>query len=1084
MKPALLCLLVAAAFLSKSSLSAAQENPRMSLAGSWAIRLDSGDEGLAAGWPGEPLRTEQRINLPSTTDLAGLGFALDTNAMLHLTNFPQTTRFPGVKDPRRADEHGYLVRRHLFVGPAWYERDLVVPDGWKGKQLHMQIERAMWKTEVWVDGQSKGTCDSLVAPHRFELGKLAPGRHRLTVRVDNRMVHNISTVTHAYGPETQSRWNGMVGDISIEAVESVSIKSIAVYPAPDRKSVRLSITIRNASADTGGVHLAARLLVGTATNVIAGNASDTRCEPGETDHSLSILLQQAAEPWDEFSPALYHVQVVLAASSGVESKASATFGFRQVERSDRGLRLNGRRLFLRGTLDCCVYPGTGHPPESVAEWSRILGIVKDYGFNHVRFHTWCPSAAAFEAADHLGVYLEPETPAWVDDWGVNTVTRPLGIGRDSEVFAYLKTEMRRMAEAYGNHPSFLMLTMGNEFGERSTDWGAVDAAMVEMKRLDPRRLYSGCTARRHLPSDDYWITHSTGSATRGVGPAHTDWDFSKAVMASPVPVLSHETGQRPVFPDYEELLPKFTGPLLPLNLERYRLKLVESGLASQARQFLQASAHFQLVQYKAEHEAMLRTAGLAGYQLLMLNDFTGQSEALVGVLDPFWESKGIVTERDVRSWNSPTTVLARFSKFVWNNQETLQVRFEAAQFGPADIAAGKLEWSLAAWEGRVVASGTKDRIATPTGTVSPLDAVTIALTELKEPASLVLKAKFGHSENQWNLWAYPLSTPEPEPSGFLVCKRLDDEAQGVLRDGGKVLLLAHGLKNPCAAGARFESVYWSAGWWGNKFSSLGILCDPKHPALAGFPNAGWSDWQWHDLLRGATTIHLQGAPKSFRPIVQAVPDFHYPALLAHVFEAKVGAGSLMVCGFDLQSNLDRRIAARQFRQSLYRYLASPAFSPAQTLPPDLIGQLLSPAGLQGRGAKAKADSEDVANGNVAANAIDGDPSTFWHTQWQPSVHPMPHELVIDLGQERQLKGFRYHPRIDQANGRIAEAQIYGALTSPVWGEPLATVHWPNSDAVQEVRFAKSISARYLRVLIQSEVTGQPFASIAELNIIE
>ena len=188
-----------------------------------------------------------------------------------------------------------------------------------------------------------------------------------------------------------------------------------------------------------------------------------------------------------------------------------------------------------------------------------------------------------------------------------------------------------------------MLTIGNEFGFKNTDWACVNEMVQEIKLADPRRLYSGCTARKHLPADDYWVTHDSGAATRGIGPAHADWDFAKAAAASPVPVIAHETGQRPVFPDYERLLPAFTGPLAPLNLERYRRALQASGMEGQAREFVRASALFQLTQYKAEHEGMLRTPGFSGYQLLMLNDFTGQSEALVGVLDPFLRSKGVVS---------------------------------------------------------------------------------------------------------------------------------------------------------------------------------------------------------------------------------------------------------------------------------------------------------------------------------------------------------------------------------------------------------------------------------------------------------
>jgi len=239
-----------------------------------------------------------------------------------------------------------------------------------------------------------------------------------------------------------------------------------------------------------------------------------------------------------------------------------------------------------------------------------------------------------------------------------------------------------------------------------------------------------------------------------------------------------------------------------------------------------------------------------------------------------------------------------------------------------------------------------------------------------------------------------------------VTHALDDTALNTLKSGGKVLLLAHGLKNSHAARTGFESVYWSAGWWGNKFSSLGVLCDPQHPALKEFPNDGWSDWQWRDLCAGATTFDLTGAPTGFRPIVQPVPDFHFNTLLGQVFEARVGSGSLLVCGYDLTRHLDERPAARQFRRSLFRYAGSTSFRPTAELPPGWIETHHHIAGLAGRSATVlHTSSEDLAHDNVAANVLDGDPATFWHTRWQPQTDPLPHFTWSPPPEESQSEAY-------------------------------------------------------------------------------
>lgn len=921
----------------------------LSLDGRWRVRLDAEDAGARDAWFARPLETDRTLRLPGTTDLAGLGVSPDARTLRYPVEFPYT-RFPGVAETQQADERGFLVRRFFHLGPAWYERELVIPENWRGRTVTLFLERALWRTEAWIDGAPAGAQDSLVGPHRHRLGVLRPGRHRLTLRIDNRMQHPISTITHAYGPETQSRWNGVVGRIELQARPAVALERLEIHPAADRQSVRLVVHGRAEAGIPGGGEVAEggerrregegegegdavlRCVVtpaegGSPVGMLEVSASFGP-GPFRLEHRLS--LNQPGKAWDEFDPVRYRIVARLRTSAGAASEVRSDFGFRQIERDGRRLRVNGRSVFLRGTLDCAVYPRTGHPPMELGEWMRVLGTVKRYGFNHVRFHTWCPPEAAFDAADRLGLYLMPEVAAWIDDWTRETAGRPPAVGRDPGVNAFVRAELRRMVETYGNHPSFAFLCIGNEFGMQGTDWAEVEAWVHELKAGDSRRLVTGTTARRSLPGDDLWVTHSAnGKTTRGVGPPRTDWDFAPAAKATELPLIAHETGQRPVFPEYAALLPKFRGPLQPLNYLRLRERLDAAGLRGWDRVFERASARFQAVQYKAEHEAMRRTADYAGYQLLMLNDFTGQSEALVGILDPFWESKGVIDADAVRAWNAPTMPLARFARYTWSAGETFHAELQVAHHGPLDRSPTEVRWRLRPRSGAgTLAAGRLAPVALPTGELTTAGAIDVPLREVKRASALLLELDAGGARNRWPLWVYPEVAPEPPlEAGTRVAKRLDDAARDELAKGGSVLLLPHPLAGPSAARTRFESVYWSAGWWGNAFSMLGILCDPRHPALAEFPTEGHGDWQWHALTAGATTFRLEHVPTGFRPIVQAVPDFHYPAWLAQVFEVRVGPGRVLVCGYDLETGLEHRPAARQFRRSLLRYMASPAFRP-------------------------------------------------------------------------------------------------------------------------------------------------------------
>ena len=91
-----------------------------------------------------------------------------------------------------------------------------------------------------------------------------------------------------------------------------------------------------------------------------------------------------------------------------------------------------------------------------------------------------------------------------------------------------------------------------------------------------------------------------------------------------------------------------------------------------ADSFLLASGKLQALCYKADIEAALRTKNFAGFQLLDLHDFPGQGSAIVGVLNPFWESKGYVTPQEYSEFCNSVVPLARMSKFVFNSGDTLK----------------------------------------------------------------------------------------------------------------------------------------------------------------------------------------------------------------------------------------------------------------------------------------------------------------------------------------------------------------------------------------------------------------------------
>lgn len=919
------------------------------LAGAWLLRLDASDRGVTEAWFAAPLDTRDRIALPGTTDLAGFG------------------------EPAADLNPGHLTRPHRFVGPAWYEREIEIPKNWAGQHVDLFLERVLWESRVWVDGQPvAGTQDSLGTPHVHELGPLAPGRHRLTVRVDNRMIHPIGDRGHCYTEFTQSIWNGLLGRLELRVRPAVSLGLVRVFPAADRKSVRVEVEVRAREAGGGRFRVSGVGFRGGAEEEVSWVATGGVIR-------ISLPVESDVQPWDEFTPTLFGLDVTLlpATRNPTPETRRVPVGFRTIARDGHRLLINGRPSFMRGNMDCAQYPRTGHPPVTVEEWKRVLRIYQSYGLNQIRFHSWCPPEAAFTAADELGVYLQPEV-LWIDGWmgapnarkDMDTPGHPKGVGKgDRTIDQYVRAEMRRMLDAYGNHPSFCFFAIGNELG--SSDFKVMGEWIRAEKERDPRRLYAASAARTITPYDDFADTHNIpgiGGTVNRLGVPHTDWDYEASYGRAPLPVIAHESGQMPVHPDWAEIA-KYTGPLKATGLEAFRAAARRSGVEAQSAEFQRASGHLQTILYKAEMEALLRSPGCDGISWLSLQDFPGQGEALVGWLDSFLDEKGYLAPADFKRYSTTTVPLARFEKFVWTTNETFTATVQMAHWGAEALADRIVTWTLGGVSGRFAATSFA------VGEVTTLGTITQSLAAIRAPAQLTLSVQVEGTafENAWDLWVFPVAAGAPEPEGVLVTERPAD-AWSELAAGRRVVLLAHKLGDPKLA--TWMPLFWSARFFpGQNRDTLGALVQAQHPALAGFPTADHLDWQWHQVCEGGRGFVLSDLPTALQPIVQPVHDFHFNQKLGAVFEcATEQGGRLLVCGYDLANRLPERPAARQLRASLLAYAGGPQFRPAATLSRAQFQQLFpvretapavaAPAGFEQAVLYVRAGARHAGQGDV------------------------------------------------------------------------------------------------------------------------
>ncbi|WP_281225719.1 glycoside hydrolase family 2 protein [Flavobacterium aquiphilum] len=908
---AVLCLL----FLSSWD---SREKTVMDISGEWTVQLDSTDIGLKNGW--QNMSFKQLMKLPGTTDDAGLGVPNKLKPSLEKLQM------------------SHLTRKNSYLGAAWYTREILVPKDWKGKEFILKLERVIWKTNVWIDGNElPSEQNSLIAPHYFDLTKyLTAGKtHRITIRVDNRKQFDISVdnMAHAYTNETQIMWNGIIGKIEIEAFDAVRIANLQIKPEISTGTAKVKVTLNNSAKNTKGI------LSITAVNKKTTIPTETlqreiQIKAGQSVVEVDYNMGKDIKLWSEFSPELYELKTELKAGKN-QSDSSVDFGMRSFSKKGSVLTINEQPVFLRGTLECNIFPLTGHPPMDKEGWRKVFGTAKEWGLNHLRFHSWCPPQAAFEVADEMGFYLQVELPVW-----------SLKIGQDQKATDFLYAEAQRMIDEYGNHPSFCMWSMGNEL---QGDMTVLTKLMNSLSAKDDRHLYTTTSftfEKGHgdwpEPADDFFITQWTKKGwVRGQGVFNSESptfnkDYVASVEGMTVPLVTHEIGQYAVYPKIDEIS-KYTGVLEPINFKSVKEDLERKGLISKAADYTKASGKLAVILYKEEIERALKTAGISGFQLLDLHDFPGQGTALVGLLDAFWDSKGLITAEEFRQFSAPVVPLLRFLKATYTNNESFTASLDISNYSDAVLKDQEIEWCIS--DGNtVVASGSTKAVISIGYNHKILD-INESLQKITKAAKLTVTVnlKGTNYKNQWNIWVYPQQ--QPVDYGKVVYTRSLDEACKLLKAGKKVLLNPDWKKIKGIEG-KFVPVFWSPVHFPKQAGSMGVLCDPSHKALADFPTDMNTDWQWWDLNVNSTTL-ITDRIEGGNPIVEMVDNFANNRKLASLFEGSIGTGKLIIASFDLATDLDKRPVAKQMLISILNYMNGTFFNPQEIKNPEILKTVLT-----------------------------------------------------------------------------------------------------------------------------------------------
>ena len=837
---------------------------KIDLSGLWQVYLDADKS------PALPARYPDRMPLPGTTSAAGLG----------------------PENPAR--ETYFLTDARKFEGYAWFMRTFEAGD-WADMTILLKLERTR-KTTVYLDGEELGSRCSLCAPHLYFLQGLKKGMHTLVIRVDN--TDYPTRGGHLTSPDTQSNWNGVTGEISLTVGKAI-VTGIQVFPDIAGGSIRIRACVT-------GRHS------GFASVVLPGQTAQRVPIHGDTlEGTLPLTGHEAL--WDEFSPNVHTLTI------DVDGDVyAATFGLRKFEGKGRSLLCNGREVFLRGKHDGLIFPLTGYAPTDVDSWRRVLQTAKDYGVNHYRFHTCCPPDAAFTAADELGIVMSPELPFW------GTIHEEGEEGYDAQERQFLFGEGLRMLGEYGHHPSFVFMSMGNEL------WGSkkeLNRMLADYRAFDPDKLYiSGANNFQWFPDvldeEDVFVgvrlsgdrlirgsyamcdapqgivqTTAPESVTNydrmiapevvenaasaggkiaiqyGTGVKYVDAESSQAFVPQ-VPVISHEVGQYEFYPDFGEI-DKYVGPLKARNFEVFRERLQKAGLWADHERFFRSAGKLAIDCYRREIETFLRTSELSGFQLLDLQDFTGQGTALVGVLNAFMESKGLITPEEWREFCASTVVLGLFEKFVYACGEELRFAVQVSECDPrrvhTHVRCELLDGDAVLTEATVPVENTGKRLSRPVD-------VSFGKISAEENRRFTVRITLEDGTvNHYPLWVFPRYPVEITREGITLGeKRLAfvqsiDEARS--SDIPAIVIPTAEGKLPAAYASdfwcypMFRSISESMGK-PLPIGTLGLCIDGAHPWVKHFAREDYTTPAWYSLIQTAHCENVDCAD----PIVQAIDN--------------------------------------------------------------------------------------------------------------------------------------------------------------------------------------------------------------------
>lgn len=903
-------LIVCLGFISLDMLAQGSDSPlSLSLAGEWSVTLGDAKE-------------VRHAMLPGTIDTNHLGFA-----------------------PSDTTETTHLTRLYAYKGKATYSRTIEIPKQWKKAAVELFLERTK-PTWVYVDGNLVDSCNFISTPQRYILPKLKTGKHQLDIVVDNSrgVPEQVYGSSHAYTEDTQTNWNGIIGEISLKQVElkaGQKLKSGMVQSESRQYSGKVLPCFRDFHIE--GAHFYAD-----------GHPVFLRGKHDAAVWPLTGHVDMTVEGWMKYlgicrAYGINHVRF--------HSWCPPEAAF--VAADSLGIYLQPELPFW-GSFD--------DKDEKLMTFLHQEGenILREYG-HHPSFRMMALGNELWGSIDKMKEFVDDFREIAPDKYYTFGSNYYLGYQGVKEGMDYFTT-CRIGGEGWGKYNTH---TRGSfSFAD------AYDGGIINHFRPN--------TTTNFDEACDKWASPQPWQKQ--------DVEQTSYKRAAGIPIISHETGQFQTYPDFREIK-KYTGVLYPYNFEIFRRRLAAAGMLSQADDFHKASGLWSVKLYKADIEMDLRTKNMAGFQLLDIQDYPGQGSAFVGILDAFMESKGITTANEWHQWCSSVVPLLVTDRFCYDENEMMNAKVQIANYGGESLKGKKLVWKLDyaldenfGDDAAPNAGANIDRFNQP----SPLAQGEIPITtdeeglidigeihhkmkvmadgfndgngtclDVKIPSRkviLTLDIDYGRYDarrhrNTYDLWIYTTEKSlDIYKKGVVITSDLTDEVAKKLEKGAKVLWMPTTSKNfvasadtisqagnatPYTVGGLFQTDYWNYRMFkticeNNKKTvspgTLGILTNPKHPIFCDFPTEMHTNWQWFPVIKESHPLVLDNFAKGVKPIVQVIDNIERNHKLGLVMEWKVGAGKLLVCMSDLEKASEYP-EGRAFYESVLSYMRSPEFAP-------------------------------------------------------------------------------------------------------------------------------------------------------------